>query len=84
MYAETKAYFKNCILQNFAFYNFSDNIGFRQLNKDWPSLHLLKIPHGIITITNFIYLKIYLGKTACRAIISEICILRNFAFYNFY
>ena len=39
--------------------------------------------HGIITKTKFIYLKTYRRKTARRAIISEICILRNFAFYNF-
>ena len=41
------------------------------------------MPNEIITITKFIYLKIYLRKTASRAIISEICLLRNFAFYNF-
>ena len=47
------------------------------------TLQLLTIPQGIITIAKFIYLKINLRKTACKAIISDICILRNFALYNF-
>ena len=83
MYAVTGAQLKNCILRNFSFYNFSDNILFQQLKEDWPTLQVLNMPHGIITKTKFIYLKIYLRKTVCRAIISEICILRIFAFYNF-
>ena len=83
IYAVTGAQLKNCILRNFSFYNFSENIVFQQLKEDWPTLQLLNMPHGIITITKFICLKIYLRKTVCRAIISEICILRIFTFYNF-
>ena len=50
--------------------------------KRLANLTSTKIPHGIITKTKFIYLKTYRRKIARRAIISEICILQNFAFYN--
>ena len=29
-------------LRIFAFYNFSENLGFRQLEEDWPTLHRLR------------------------------------------
>ena len=68
-------------LGNFAFYNFFENLCFRQLEEDWPTLQLLKYHmESLHTKTKFIYLKTYRRKTARTAIISE---MRNFAFYNF-
>ena len=62
-----RAIFKKiCILRNFAFCNFSENLGFRMLEEDWPNFQRIKIPHEIIaTITKFICLEIYIRKTAC-------------------
>ena len=52
--------------------------------KRLANLTATKIPHEIITKTKFIYLKTYGRKTALKVIISKICVLRNFAFYNFF
>ena len=72
---------KNFNFRNFTFYNFSENLCFRQLEEDWPTLQLLKYHmESLHTKTKFIYLKTYRRKTARTAIISE---MRNFAFYNF-
>ena len=51
----------SCFL-NFAFYNFSENIGFQQLKRRLANRKATEIPYGIITKTNFIYSKIYLRK----------------------
>ena len=61
---------KNCNLQNLAFYNFCQNLGFGQF---CSSL----LYHGTITTTKL------LRKHGIRAIFRKTCHLRNFAFYNF-
>ena len=55
---------KTLNLRNFAFYNFSEDLGFRQLEDDCPTLQLLKIPHWIIT-KNKIYIFKNLPKKDC-------------------
>ena len=67
---------KNYKLRNFTFYNFSQNLGFRPLEKDLTTLQLLRI-HGIIIISKFV------RRTTARAIFRKFSILRNFGFYNF-
>ena len=59
------------------FYNCSYNLGFQPLGKDLTNLHLRSLLHGIITISQF------LKKTTAGVIFRKICILQNFAFYNF-
>ena len=76
-YAVTTAYLKNCILRNFAFFNFSGNLGFPSLEEGCVNLQILLISVTIITISKFHKI---LGV---RVIFRKICILRNFAFYNF-
>ena len=57
---------KVCILRSFVFYlNFSKNIGFRQLEEDWPNLDLLNIPYGRNHCSNKIYLFKNLSKKYC-------------------
>ena len=45
MYAATRTNFKNCILQHFAFYNFSKYLGSQPLQEVWRALELLEIIH---------------------------------------
>ena len=71
---------KICNLRNFVFYNFSKNLGFQQLEKDFTTLQLLRILHGIINNNN---IKVFRRITA-RLIFNRIWILRNLAFYNFF
>ena len=51
IYAAIKAYFKNCILRNFAFYRFSKYLGSQPLEKDWTTLELLEVIHETVTLT---------------------------------
>ena len=46
MYAATRAYLKNCIWQNFAFYH-----GSQPLQKDRTTLELLEIIHETVPLT---------------------------------
>ena len=50
MYAATRAYLKNCIWQNFAFYSFSKYHGSQPLQKDRTTLELLEIIHETVTL----------------------------------
>ena len=51
IYAAIRAYFKNCILRNFAFYRFSKYLGSQPLQKDWTTLELLEVIHETVTLT---------------------------------
>ena len=51
IYAANRAYFKNCILWNFAFYRFSKYLGSQPLQKDWTTLELLEVIHETVTLT---------------------------------
>ena len=64
-------------LRNFRFYNFSQNLGFRSLEKGLTILQLLRILHGKIIISKF------LRKTSASIVFWKICVLRNFTFQNF-
>ena len=66
---------KRCNLRNFAFQNISQNLGFLLLEKDLTTLQLLRILHGIKIMP-----KVLIMTTTFR----KICIVRNFAFCNFY
>ena len=72
------AYFKNFILQNFAFYNFCWRLGFQPLEKDLTTLQLLRILHGMIIIAKFLT-----NKDHSQGYLQKICIFQNFALYNF-
>ena len=51
MYAAIRAYFKNSILQIFAFYRFSKYFGSQPLQKDWTTLKLLEVTHETVILT---------------------------------
>ena len=51
MYAATRVYLKNCILRNFAFYNFSKYHGSQPLQEDRATLELLEIIYETVTLT---------------------------------
>ena len=76
IYAAIRAYFKNCFLENFTFYNFCWILDFQPLEEDWATSGLLNILNGI-NIANL--WPIY---AAIRAYFKN-CILWNFTFYNF-
>ena len=69
---------KMCNLRNFAFYNISQNLCFLVLEKDLTTLRLLIILHGIKIIPKVLIM------TRASTTFRKICILRNFAFCNFY
>ena len=68
---------KICNLRNLVFYKFSQNLGFQPLGKGLTTLQLVPILCEIIIISKV------LRKNTARAVWRKICILRNFAFYNF-
>ena len=47
IYAAIRAYFKNCILRNFVFYNFCWILDFQLLEEDWATSGLLNILNGM-------------------------------------
>ena len=73
----TTTFRKICILRNFAFCNFYQNLGFQSLEEGWATLQLLLASRSIITMTQL------LRKPSVRNIIRKTCILWNFAFYKF-
>ena len=54
IYVVVRAYFKNCLLRNFAFYRFSKYLGFQPLKKDWKTLELLEVIHETVTLTKLL------------------------------
>ena len=75
-----RAYLKNFILRNFAFYSFCWRLGFQLLDKDLATLGLLNILNGI-NIAN--PCPMYTGtRKKCSIFNLKNCILRNFIFYN--
>ena len=73
MDAATRIYFKNCILANFEFYNFSKYLGPQPLQKDWLTLDLPKILHETVTLSKV------LRKNVVITIFKK-CILLDFTF----
>ena len=51
MYAATRVYLKNCILQNFAFNNFSKYHGPQPFQQDRATLELLESIYETVTLT---------------------------------
>ena len=47
IYAAIRAYFKNCILENFTFYNCCWILDFQPFEEDWTTSGLLNILNGI-------------------------------------
>ena len=71
-------------LRNFAFYNFSENLGFgSQKRIGQPYSYYILLQDTTWNHYKNMYLKTYGRKITRRVIVSETCILRNFAFYNF-
>ena len=68
---------KICNLRSFAFYNFSQSLGFQPLEKELTTLQLLRILHGVIIISNFV------RRTTARTIFRNFSVLQNFVFCNF-
>ena len=75
-HAAIKAYFKNCILRNFAYYNFSWRLTFQPLEEDWATSGLFNVLNGI-NIAN-----LWTIYAAIQAYFNN-CILRNFPFITF-
>ena len=75
-HAAIKVYFKNCILRNFAYYNFCWRLTFQPLEEDWATSGLFNVLNGI-NIANL--WPIY---AAIQAYFKN-CILRNFPFITF-
>ena len=64
IYAAIRAYFKNCILRSFTFYNFCWILDFQPLEGHWATSGLLNILNGI-NVANplpMAYLKLYFAK----------------------
>ena len=76
IYAAIRAYFKNCILENFTFYNCCWILDFQPFEEDWTTSGLLNILNGI-DIAN-----LWPICAAIRAYFKN-CILWNFTFHNF-
>ena len=75
-HAAIKVYFKNCILRNFAYYNFCWRLTFQPLEEDWATSGLFNVLNGI-NIANL--WPIY---AAIQAYFKN-CILQNFPFITF-
>ena len=72
---------KTWILWNFAFYKFSENLGFQRLQKDWATSQQLIIPWHHYHDTAFH--KAYSQDSWVSDIFRETCNLRNFVFCIF-